>query len=335
MRMKDMKGKRIVVLGGAGFVGSHLCERLLRDGAEEVISLDNFITGDERNVAGLSELGNFLSVRHDVCEPIRLMGPVDYVFNMASPASPIDYAQLPIETLRVGSVGTENGLRLAREKGAVFLQASTSEIYGDPLVHPQREDYWGNVNPIGPRSCYDEAKRYGEAIVIAYQRAYGVRTRIARIFNTYGPKMRLEDGRVVPAFVGQALRGEPFTVFGDGSQTRSFCYVRDLVDGLVRLALSDVVLPVNLGNPREMTILEFAEAVRTAAGGGGQIQFKPLPRDDPKQRRPDIFRARTLLGWEPRVSLEEGLVETLAYFRKVLGLRVAVPRVDTTQSATL
>jgi dTDP-glucose 4,6-dehydratase len=331
--MKDMAGKRIVVLGGAGFVGSHLCERLLRDGAEEVISLDNFITGDERNVEGLSELGNFLSVRHDICEPIRLMGPVDYVFNMASPASPIDYAQLPIETLRVGSVGTENGLRLAREKGAVFLQASTSEIYGDPLMHPQREDYWGNVNPIGPRSCYDEAKRFSEALVMAYHRTYQVRTRIARIFNTYGPKMRLEDGRVVPAFVGQALRSEDFTVFGDGQQTRSFCYVRDLVDGLVRLALSDVVLPVNLGNPREMTILEFAQTVRAAAGGGGSIHFKPLPKDDPKQRRPDIFRARTLLGWEPHVSLEEGLVETLAYFRRVLGLRMPIPRVETAQSA--
>ena len=333
--MREMAGKRIVVLGGAGFAGSHLCERLLRDGAEEVISLDSFITGDERNVAGLSKLGNFLSVRHDITEPIRLMGPVDFVFNLASPASPIDYAQLPIETLRVGSAGTENGLRLAREKGAVFLQASTSELYGDPLVHPQREDYWGNVNPIGPRSCHGEAKRYGEAIVMAYHRAYGVRTRIARIFNTYGPKMRLEDGRVVPAFVGQALRGEDFTVFGDGSQTRSFCYVRDLVDGLVRLALSDVVLPVNLGNPREMTILELAHAVRLAAGGRGNILFKPLPKEDPKQRRPDLFRARTLLRWEPHVSLEEGLVETLAYFRRVLGLPAPTPGVETNQSATM
>jgi dTDP-glucose 4,6-dehydratase len=333
--MNDMKGKRIVVLGGAGFIGSHLCERLLRDGAEEVISLDSFITGDERNVAGLEELGNFLSVRHDVCEPIRLMGPVDYVFNLASPASPVDYIRMPVETLRVGSVGTENGLRLAREKGAVLVHASTSEIYGDPLVHPQREDYWGNVNPIGPRACHDEAKRYSEALVMAYHRAYGVKTRIARIFNTYGPKMRLDDGRAVPAFVGQALRGEDFTVFGDGSQTRSFCYVRDMVDGLVRLALSDVVLPINLGSPREMTILDLAEAVRTAADSDANILFKSVRKEDPRQRRPDIFRARTLLGWEPHVSLEEGLLETLVYFRRVLGLRIPMPRVEQTQSATM
>ncbi len=311
-----MTGKRIVVLGGAGFLGSHLCERLLRDGAAEVISLDNFVTGDERNVAELPALGDFRSVHHDVTQPLRVSGPVDCVFNLASPASPMDYANLPIETLRVGSRGTENGLELAREKDAVFLQASTSEVYGDPLVHPQREDYWGNVNPIGPRSVYDEAKRYGEALVMAYHRVYGVKTRIARIFNTYGPRMRLEDGRVVPVFVAQALRGEDFTVFGDGKQTRSFCYVSDLIDGMVRLALSDVTEPVNLGNPREMTILEFAEAVARAQGGGGRIVFKPLPKDDPKQRKPDITRAKQLLGWEPRVSLEEGLQETLAYFRK-------------------
>lgn len=316
--MSDLQGKRIVVLGGAGFLGSHLCERLLRDGAAEVISLDNFITGDERNVAELPALGKFQSMHHDITQPLRINGPVDYVFNMASPASPIDYANLPIETLRVGSKGTEHGLELAREKDAVFLQASTSEIYGDPLVHPQKEDYWGNVNPIGPRSVYDEAKRYGEALVMAYHRVYGVKTRIVRIFNTYGPRMRLEDGRVVPTFVAQALRGEDFTVFGDGKQTRSFCYVTDLIDGIVRLALSDVTEPVNLGNPREMTILEFAEAVAKAQGGGGRIVFKPLPRDDPKQRKPDITRAKQLLGWEPRVSLEEGIQETLAYFRKVV-----------------
>ncbi|MGZ3461777.1 MAG: GDP-mannose 4,6-dehydratase, partial [Archangium sp.] len=230
---------------------------------------------------------------------------------------PIDYAKLPLETLRVGSVGTENGLKLAEAKGAVFLQASTSEVYGDPLVHPQREDYWGNVNPIGPRSCYDESKRYAEALTMVYARSRGVKTRIVRIFNTYGPRMRLNDGRVVPAFVGQALRGEDFTVFGDGKQTRSFCYVRDLIDGIVRLALSDVTEPVNIGNPREMTMIEFAEAVRAAAGGGGRIIHQPLPKDDPKQRRPDITRARELLGWEPRVSLEEGLRETIAWFRSV------------------
>ncbi len=322
----DMTGKRIVVLGGAGFLGSHLCERLLEDGAAEVISIDNFVTGSERNLAELPRFGRFQSSPQDTTEPRRIRGPVDYVFTMASPASPIDYAQLPIETLRVGSIGTENGLILARDKGAVFLQASTSEIYGDPLVHPQREEYWGNVNPIGPRSCYDEAKRYGEAIVSAYRRIHGVQTRIVRIFNTYGPRMRLEDGRVVPAFVGQALRGEDFTVFGDGSQTRSFCYVSDLIEGIVRLALSDVTEPVNIGNPREMTILQFAEAVRQANGGGGRILFKPLPKDDPKQRRPDITRARTLLGWEPHVTLEEGLLHTLAWFRKVTSKRT--PRHD-------
>ncbi|WP_375773803.1 SDR family oxidoreductase [Archangium gephyra] len=314
-----MKGQRVVVLGGAGFVGSHLCERLLEDGAAGVVAVDNYITGDERNVAHLRGRAGFELVRQDITEGLSVDGPVHYVFNMASPASPIDYAKLPLETMRVGSLGTENGLKLAQAKGAVFLQASTSEVYGDPHVHPQREDYWGNVNPIGPRACYDEAKRYAEALTMVYARSYGVQTRIVRIFNTYGPRMRLNDGRVVPAFVGQALRGEDFTVFGDGTQTRSFCYVRDLVDGLVRLALSDVTEPVNIGNPREMTMLEFAEAVRAAAGGGGQIVHKPLPKDDPKQRRPDITRARQLLGWEPRVPLEEGLRETIAWFRSVAG----------------
>ncbi|HYO60193.1 UDP-glucuronic acid decarboxylase family protein [Archangium sp.] len=318
--MNRIHGKRAVVLGGAGFLGSHLCERLLADGASEVISVDNFVTGDERNLAGLRMNKRFVSLHHDITEPFSFNGPVDYVFNMASPASPIDYAQLPIETLRVGALGTENGLLLAHQKGAVFLQASTSEIYGDPLVHPQREEYWGNVNPIGPRSCYDEAKRYGEAVVAAYRRVHKVRTRIVRIFNTYGPRMRLNDGRVVPAFVGQALRGEDFTVFGDGSQTRSFCYVSDLIDGIVRLAMSDVEEPVNIGNPREMTILQFAEAVRAVMGGGSRITFKPLPRDDPKQRQPDITRARTLLGWEPRVRLEDGLRQTIEYFRGVAEL---------------
>ncbi|MFY0522381.1 UDP-glucuronic acid decarboxylase family protein [Archangium gephyra] len=314
-----MKGQRVVVLGGAGFVGSHLCERLLDDGAAGVVSVDNYITGDERNVAHLRGRAGFEVVRQDITEGLSVDGPVHYVFNMASPASPIDYAKLPLETMRVGSLGTEHGLKLAQAKGAVFLQASTSEVYGDPHVHPQREDYWGNVNPIGPRACYDEAKRYAEALTMVYARSYGVQTRIVRIFNTYGPRMRLNDGRVVPAFVGQALRGEDFTVFGDGTQTRSFCYVRDLVDGLVRLALSDTPEPVNIGNPREMTMLEFAEAVRAAAGGGGRIVHKPLPKDDPKQRRPDITRARQVLGWEPRVPLEEGLRETIAWFRSVAG----------------
>ena len=316
---KSMKGQRVVVLGGAGFVGSHLCERLLEDGAAGVVSVDNYITGDERNVAHLRGRAGFEVVRQDITEGLSVDGPVHYVFNMASPASPIDYAKLPLETMRVGSLGTEHGLKLAQAKGAVFLQASTSEVYGDPHVHPQREDYWGNVNPIGPRACYDEAKRYAEALTMVYARSYGVRTRIVRIFNTYGPRMRLNDGRVVPAFVGQALRGEDFTIFGDGTQTRSFCYVRDLVDGLVRLALSDTPEPVNIGNPREMTMLEFAEAVRTAAGGGGRIVHQPLPKDDPKQRRPDITRARQVLGWEPRVPLEEGLRETIAWFRSVAG----------------
>ncbi|WP_046718060.1 UDP-glucuronic acid decarboxylase family protein [Myxococcus fulvus] len=311
-----MQGKRVVVLGGAGFVGSHLCERLLDDGAAAVTAVDNLITGNEENLRTLKGRPGFSYVKADITEGIPVEGKLDYVLNLASPASPIDYANLPLETLRVGSIGTENGLKLAEKNNAVFLMASTSEVYGDPLVHPQREDYWGNVNPIGPRSVYDEAKRYSEAITAAYGRK-GVQVRIVRIFNTYGPRMRLNDGRVVPAFVGQALQGEDFTVFGDGSQTRSFCYVKDLVDGLVRLALSDEPNPVNIGNPREMTIRQFAEAVRTAAGGGGKIIEKPLPKDDPKQRQPDITRARTLLNWEPKVPLEEGLRETIAYFREV------------------
>ena len=318
--MKSFRGKRVVVLGGAGFVGSHLCERLLDDGAASVIAVDNLITGSEQNLRTLTGRPGFEYVKADIIEGIPVKGPVDYVFNMASPASPIDYAELPLETLRVGSIGTENGLKLAEANKAVFLMASTSEVYGDPLVHPQRETYWGNVNPIGPRSVYDEAKRYAEAITAAYGRSRGVQVRIVRIFNTYGPRMRLNDGRVVPAFVGQALKGEDFTVFGDGSQTRSFCYVKDLVDGLVRLMLSDETSPVNIGNPREMTIRQFAEAVREAAGGGGKIIEKPLPKDDPKQRQPDITRARTLLGWEPKVRLEEGLKETIAYFREVAGV---------------
>jgi dTDP-glucose 4,6-dehydratase len=309
-------GKRCVVMGGSGFIGSHLCERLFAEGVERVVSVDNLLTGNAENLRGLRGQAGFEDVRHDVTEPFTVDGPVDVVFNLASPASPVDYHQLPLETLRAGSRGTENGLRLAEAKRAIFFQASTSEVYGDPLVHPQREDYWGNVNPVGPRAVYDEAKRYGEALVSAWHRTRGVSVRVVRIFNTYGPRMRLRDGRVVPAFVTQALAGEDFTVFGDGKQTRSFCYVADLVEGFLRLTLSDVQEPVNLGNPQEMTILAFAEAVRTAAGGGGRILFHPLPTDDPKQRQPDIGRARALLGWEPSTGLEEGLRQTIAWFRE-------------------
>ena len=313
-----MQGKRAVVLGGAGFLGSWLCERLLKDGAARVVAVDNLITGDARNLEALSKDPRFGFEKHDVCEPLKLEGAWDYVYNLASPASPVHYLVHWLETLRVGSLGTENGLHFARKHGAVFLQASTSEIYGDPTVHPQTEDYQGNVSTTGPRAVYDEAKRYGEAIVSGFARNLNVETRIVRIFNTYGPRMQLNDGRVVPAFVGQALLGQDFTVFGDGSQTRSFCYCEDLIDGIVRLSLSNVKEPVNIGNPREMTILQFAEAVRKAAGGGGKIHFKPLPKDDPKQRQPDITRARTLLGWEPRVQLEDGLKTTIAYFRGVV-----------------
>ncbi len=316
--MGTMEGKRVVVMGGAGFLGSHLCERLLADGAAHVLCIDNLCTGAEANHASVRNNARFDFQAHDVCLPLKVAGAVDYVFNLASPASPFDYDTLWLETMRVGSLGTQCGLELAEEKKAVFFQASTSEIYGDPLVHPQPEGYLGNVNSIGPRAVYDEAKRYGEALVSAFNRKRGVQTRIVRIFNTYGPRMRLNDGRVVPAFVSQALRGQDFTLFGDGSQTRAFCYVDDEVDGFVRLALSNVTEPVNIGNPVELTMLQFAEAVRKAAGTGGKLTFAPLPKDDPRQRKPDITRARTLLGWEPRTSLDEGLRKTIAYFRTVV-----------------
>ena len=316
--MGSMQGKRVVVMGGSGFLGSHLCERLLADRAAFVLSIDNLVTGAEANHAPLKKDPRFDYLNQDVCDPLQIAGQIDYVFNLASPASPIDYAELWLETLRVGSLGTQRGLELAEAKKAVFFQASTSEIYGDPLVHPQTEDYLGNVNPIGPRAVYDEAKRYGEAIVSAFNRKRGVATRIVRIFNTYGPRMRLNDGRVVPAFVSQALRGEDFTLFGDGLQTRAFCFVEDEVDGFIRLALSNVTEPVNIGNPVEMTMIQFAEAVRKAAGGGGKIVFSPLPKDDPKQRKPDITRAKKLLGWEPKVPLEVGLKKTIEYFRTLV-----------------
>ena len=311
---------RVVVLGAAGFVGSHLVDRLLGRG-DEVVGVDNFLTG-KRQHADLNR-GNprYTFVEHDICQPIPVIGPLHAVFNLASPASPIDYARLPLETLDVGSLGTRNALDLSRMAGATLVQASTSEVYGDPLVHPQREDYFGNVNTLGPRACYDESKRFAEALITSYARVHGTRFQIARIFNTYGPRMRIDDGRVVPAFVTQALRGEDFTVFGDGSQTRSFCYVDDLVSGLLLLLEKGDQRPVNLGNPVEMTLVEFAEAVRTAVGKGGAVRsVRPLPENDPRQRRPDITRAKTLLGWEPRVALAEGLLPTVAYFRRELGL---------------
>ena len=307
---------RIVVSGAAGFIGSHMCDRLLADG-HSVVALDNFLTGNRRNLAHLEGQPRLLFLERDITEPFSIEGPVDGVVHMASPASPKDYLEHPVETLDAGSIGTRRMLELAREKRARYLVTSTSECYGDPLVHPQVETYWGNVNPVGPRSCYDESKRFTEALTMAYHRKHGVRTNIARIFNTYGPRMKLNDGRVVPAFLDQALRGQPLTVFGDGSQTRSFCYVSDMVEGLCRLMLSEERYPVNLGNPGEMTILEFAERIRRMTGGQPEIVFQPLPEDDPKQRRPDIGKARALLGWEPRVPLEEGLRLTVEYFREL------------------
>jgi dTDP-glucose 4,6-dehydratase len=303
---------RTLVTGGAGFLGSHLCEYLLNKG-HEVIAMDNLVTGNVANIEHLQGK-RFKFIEHDVTEYIYLAGDLDYILHFASPASPVDYLQMPIQTLKVGALGTHKVLGLAKQKGATFLLASTSEVYGDPLVHPQKEDYWGHVNPVGPRGVYDEAKRFAEAITMAYHRTHGVNTKIVRIFNTYGPRMRPNDGRAIPTFIPQALRGEPITIFGDGSQTRSFCYVDDLIEGIYRLLLSDCHEPVNIGNPHEMTIRELAEAVISATGSGSKILARPLPVDDPKVRQPDISRARTMLHWEPRVSLETGLRRTVAWF---------------------
>ena len=304
---------RILVTGGAGFLGSHLVERLLAEG-HEVIAMDNLITGTTDNIAHLADNERFSFVKHNVTNYIYLKGPLDAILHFASPASPVDYLELPIQTLKVGSLGTHNALGLALAKGARFLLASTSEVYGDPLVHPQTEDYWGHVNPIGPRGVYDEAKRFAEAMTMAYHRTHDVETRIVRIFNTYGPRMRLNDGRVVPNFVSQALQGKPLTVYGDGSQTRSFCFVTDLVDGIYRLLLSDEAEPVNIGNPTEITIREFAERINTLTNNSAGIRFEPLPKDDPRQRQPDITKATNILGWEPNVQLQEGLEKTVAWF---------------------
>jgi dTDP-glucose 4,6-dehydratase len=306
---------QILVAGAAGFIGSHMCDRLLAEG-HDVIGMDNFITGRPENLQHLNGKHRFEFIRQDVTQPFGIDEPLDAVVNMASPASPKDYLEHPIETLDVGSAGTRNLLELARRNNATFLITSTSECYGDPHEHPQTETYWGNVNPVGPRSCYDESKRFAEAMTMAYHRTHGVRTNIARIFNTYGPRMKLDDGRVVPAFLDQALRGAPMTVFGDGSQTRSFCFVSDLVDGLFRLMHSDERFPVNLGNPLELTIREFAERIRRLTGSGSEIVYQPLPEDDPKQRRPEISKAKRVLDWEPRVGLEEGLRQTVEYFRE-------------------
>ena len=306
---------RVLVTGGAGFIGSHLCDFFARAG-HDVVCMDNFVTGSPDNIAHLDGHRRFTFVRHNVTEYIEIAGGVDWVLNFASPASPRDYLELPIQTLKVGAMGTHRMLGLAKAKGARFLLASTSEVYGDPLVHPQREDYWGNVNPVGPRGVYDEAKRFAEALTMAYHRYHGLDTRIVRIFNTFGPRMRANDGRAIPAFVTQALAGRPLTVFGDGSQTRSFQYIDDLVDGIHRLMQVSVNEPVNIGNPQEMTLMELAKRIVRLTGSGSEIAFAPLPEDDPKVRQPDITRARTLLGWEPRVDTDEGLRLTIDWFRK-------------------
>ena len=309
---------RVLVTGGAGFLGSHLCDRLLAEG-HTVVAMDNLVTGNTDNIAHLAGHPRFSFVKHDVTNYIYLAGELDAILHFASPASPVDYLELPIQTLKVGSLGTHNALGVAKAKKARLLLASTSEVYGDPLVHPQTEEYWGNVNPIGPRGVYDEAKRFAEAITMAYQRYHKVETRIVRIFNTYGPRMRLNDGRVVPNFIKQALNGEPLTVYGAGNQTRSFCYVSDLVEGIYRLLLSDEPEPTNIGNPSEMTILQFAQRINAITGNPAGIVHKPLPKDDPQQRQPDITKARRVLGWEPQVGLDEGLERTIAYFAGRLG----------------
>ena len=308
---------RILVTGAAGFLGSHLCDRLLAEG-HDVVGMDNFVTGSERNLSHLATNPRFSFIRHDVSQYIKLDGALDGVLHFASPASPIDYLKLPIQTLKVGSLGTHNSLGLAKAKGARFLLASTSEVYGDPLVHPQPESYWGNVNPIGPRGVYDEAKRFAEAMTMAYQRYHGIETRIVRIFNTYGPRMRPRDGRVVSNFIVQAVLGEPITIYGDGGQTRSFCYVSDLIEGIYRLFRSDRRDPTNIGNPREFTVAELAKLIKEMTGSAAPIVFEPLPTDDPKVRQPDIRIAREVLGWEPKVPLSEGLTRTIEYFRQIV-----------------
>lgn len=314
--MSENSKKRVLITGAAGFLGSHLCDRFFNEGYH-VIGMDNLITGDLRNIEHLFGKEHFEFYHHDVSKFVHVPGELHYILHFASPASPIDYLKIPIQTLKVGSLGTHNLLGLAKSKGARILVASTSEVYGDPTVHPQNEDYWGNVNPIGPRGVYDEAKRFQEAITMAYHTYHGLETRIVRIFNTYGPRMRLNDGRVLPAFIGQALRGEDLTVFGDGSQTRSFCYVDDLVEGIYRLLLSDYAYPVNIGNPDEITISEFAEEIIKLTGTNQKVIYKPLPTDDPKQRQPDITRAREILGWSPTVNRAEGLRITYDYFRNL------------------
>jgi len=311
-----MQRKRVLITGAAGFLGSHLCDKFINEGYH-VIAMDNLITGDLRNIEHLFKLEQFEFYHHDITRFINIPGSLDYILHFASPASPIDYLKIPIQTLKVGAMGTHNCLGLAKAKNARMLVASTSEVYGDPLVHPQTEEYWGNVNPVGPRGVYDEAKRYMESITMAYHTFHGVETRIVRIFNTYGPRMRLNDGRALPAFIGQALRGEDLTVFGDGSQTRSFCYVADLIEGIYRLLLSDYTMPVNIGNPNEISLKDFAEEILALTGSNVKISYKPLPADDPKQRRPDITKAKTILGWEPKVDRKEGLKITYEYFKSL------------------